>query len=147
MRRFAILLAVAVAVGVLPSLASSAAPVKEMTVSGTLNISADSCGFPVTVIPSKDVLRIFTFGDGRQILTGSYLATATGNGKSLELNLSGQGVFDPQTETFTSTGATLLILDGSLQLVHGPIIFGPGPADIRIVSHNVVDVCAALASP
>jgi hypothetical protein len=153
MRRLTILLAAALSVGFFAPLASSAAPVMERTVSGAFTVAAESCGFPVTVEPRHDQLRIFTFSSGRQILTGSYLATATGNGKSLSINLSGQGSFTPNSEgggTFVSTGATLFFLPGSLQLIHGPIVFEfdpEGNADITIVSSSVTDVCAILADP
>jgi hypothetical protein len=153
MRRLAIFLAVAVSVAVFPALASSAAPIMQRTVSGAFTVSEESCGFPVVVQPRHDKLRIFTFSNGRQVITGSYLATATGNGKTLNINLSGQASFKPNAEgggTFTTTGTTLFFLPGSLELIHGPIVFEIDPegnADIRVVSSSVTDVCAILADP
>jgi hypothetical protein len=99
----------------------------------------------VTVIPKQDVLHIFTFSGGRQILTGSYVATATGNGKSLKVNLSGQGTFNPDTGVFVSTGGTILIEPGSLLYVHGPIVFDANGR--TIISSSVTDVCAVLGDP
>jgi hypothetical protein len=142
-RRGVVASAAIVAVAVLPALASAAAPTKETTVSGAFVVSAASCGFEVAVEPSQDKLRIFTFQDGHQLLTGSYVATATNlsNGKSIKVNLSGQGV--GTADTFISTGGTLLIDPGALSYVHGPIIFTADGR--RIVSSSVVDVCALLA--
>jgi hypothetical protein len=145
MSRSIILLTAAILAGVWPSLASSDAPTKETTVNGPLNISSDSCGFPVTVVPTQDFVHIFTFSGGRQIFTGSYVATATGNGKSLNLNLSGQGKFNPETGVFVSTGGTILIEPGSLLYVHGPIVFDPNGR--TIISSSVTDVCAVLGDP
>ena len=149
------LIVAALSVGIWTASAWAAAPVKETTTSGPFTISADSCGFPVVVEPRQDKLRIFTFSDGRQILSGSYLATATNpeNGKSLSVNLSGQGTFKPNPDgsaTFISNGNTLFFLPGSLQLVHGPIVFdieASGDVTITIVSRGVTDVCAVLADP
>jgi hypothetical protein len=145
MSRSIILLSAVVFAGLWPSSASSDAPTKETIVQGTLNISADSCGFPVTVVPKQDVLHIFTFSDVRVILNGSYVATATGNGKNLNMNLSGQGTFNPETGVFVSTGGTILIEPGSLLYVHGPIVFDANGR--TITSSSVTDVCAVLGDP
>jgi hypothetical protein len=145
------LIAAALSVGHWATSASAAAPVKETTTSGPFTISDESCGFPVVVEPRQDKLRIFTFSDGRQVITGSYLATATGNGKTLSINLSGQATFDPNPDgsaTFITNGNTLFFLPGSLQLVHGPIVFdidANGDANITVVSSAVTDVCAVLS--
>jgi hypothetical protein len=63
--------------------------------------------------------------------------TATGNGKTLNINLSGQASFTPNAEggaTFITTGTTLFSGPGSLELIHGPIVFEfdpEGNADIN----------------
>jgi hypothetical protein len=150
-----LLITAALAFAIYPALASAAAPVKVTTTSGPFTISDESCGFPVVVEPRQDKLRIFTFSDGRQIITGSYLATATNpeNGKSLDINLSGQAVFEPNPDgsaTFITNGNTLFFLPGSVQLIHGPIVFdidSNGDATITVVSSGVTDVCAILSDP
>lgn len=155
LRPLTFLIAAALAVAICPALASAAAPVKETTTSGPFTISDESCGFPVVVEPRQDKLRIFTFSDGRQILTGSYLATATNpeNGKTLSVNLSGQATFRPHPDgsaTFITNGNTLFFFPGSLELIHGPIVFEfdpEGNADIAVVSSSVTDVCAILSDP
>jgi hypothetical protein len=147
------LFAAALAVTICPAFASAAAPVKETTTSGPFTISDESCGFPVVVEPHQDKLRLFTFSDGRELLTASYLATATNpvNGKSIRVNLSGQTTFKPHPDgsaTFISRGITLFFLPGSLELIRGPIVFeidAEGNADITVVSSSVTDVCAILA--
>jgi hypothetical protein len=95
--------------------------------------------------PRQDVVRIFTFSDSRQMVTGSYVATASGNGKSFNVNLSGQGKFNPETGVFVSTGGTILIEPGSLLYVHGPIVFDANGR--TIISSSVTDVCAVLGDP
>lgn len=149
------LFAAALAVAICPAPASATAPVKETTTSGPFTVSDESCGFPVVVVPRQDKLRLYTFSDGRELLTASYLATATNpvNGKSISINLSGQATFKPHPDgsaTFIARGTTLFFLPGSLELIHGPIVFefdAAGDADITVVSRSVTDVCAILADP
>jgi hypothetical protein len=87
------------------------------------------------------------------VIIGSYLATATGNGTTLNVNLSGQASFTPNEDgggTFITNGNTLFSGPRSLQLIHGPIVFDIDPegnADITFVSSGVTDVCAILADP
>jgi hypothetical protein len=155
LRPLTFLIAAALTVASWPALASAAAPVKETTISGSFTVSDESCGFPVVVEPRQDKLRIFTFSDGSQIITGSYLGTATNpeNGKTLSVNLSGQGSFSPNPDgsaTLILNGNTLFFLPGSLQLIHGPVVLdfdSNGDATITVVSSSVTDVCAILADP
>ena len=104
--------------------------------------------------PRHDRLRLFTFSDGRELLTASYLATATNleSGKSVKVNLSGQAVFKVSsdgTSAFRTTGATLLIDPGTLTLVHGPIVFSFDADGIflgrTVISSSTRDMCAALS--
>lgn len=153
--RTPILIAATLAATILPAVAAAAAPIKETTVSGSFVVSEESCGFAVAVEPRQDKLRIFTFSNGRQIITGSYLATATNveTGKTLDVNLSGQAFFKPNPDgggTFTTTGTTLFFLPGSLQLIRGPLVLefdANGDATITIVSSSVTDVCTVLSDP
>lgn len=145
MRRF-VPLAISLIAMAFPTLALSQAPVRERVSIGSF-VAEGSCAFPVSVEPSLDKFTILTFGDGRQIVTGTYIATATNldSGKSIDINLSGQSVFNPDTGVFSTTGTTLLVDEDALLLVHGPIIFD---AEGRtIISGAVTDVCAVLSGP
>ena len=146
------LVAALMAATILPTVAWAAAPVKETTISGSFVVSEESCGFAVAVEPRHDKLRLFTFADGRELLTASYLATATNldTGKAIQVNLSGQGVFTPNPNggIFTTTGNTLLSDPGSLRLIAGPITFeldANGNLIRTVVSQRARDVCAALS--
>jgi hypothetical protein len=129
-----------------PSPAGADAPVREQIITGSFLLER-SCAFPVSVVPSHDKGRLLTFSDGRQLFTGSYLATATNvdSDRSISLNLSGQSKFDPATGVFSTTGTTVLSDPGSLVLVHGPIIFDPQGR--TIISSSVTDLCEVLSSP
>jgi hypothetical protein len=129
-----------------PTLALAQAPVREKVSIGSF-VAESSCAFPVSIDPSLDQFTILTFGDGRQIVTGTYVATATNldTGKSVDINLSGQSIFNPETGVFSTTGTTLLVDEDALLLVHGPIIFD---AEGRtIISGSVTDMCAVLSDP
>ena len=139
---------------IVSAVAWAAAPVKETTITGNFFVSAESCGFAVILEPRQDKIRFFTFADGRELLTGSYVATATNveTGKSIKVNLSGQGVFRPNPDgsgIFTARGVTLLIDPGSLQLIAGPILFefdaNGNVIGQTVVSNSAKDVCAALS--
>jgi hypothetical protein len=146
MRRLA-LFAVALTAVALPSGALADPPVEEQFPNEPFTIGESSCGFPVLVEPSGGQVRIFTFSNGDQIIAGSFVATATNldSGKSTHINLSGQGRFDASTDTFVSTGGTILIDPGSLLYVHGPIVFDASGR--TIVSSSVTDMCAVLSDP
>ncbi len=79
-------------------------------------------------------------------------ATNLDTGKSIQVNLSGQGVSTPNPDgsgTFTTTGNTLLSDLGSLRLIAGPIVFefdtNGNLISRTIVSQSAKDVCAALS--
>jgi hypothetical protein len=157
MRRFSILLAAVLSVTAFPPSASPVAPVMERTFSGPFVLSTEFCDFAsIIVSPRHDKLRIFTFSDGRRIITSSYLATAfdSVNEKLLKLNLSGQARVQPTADggrTITRTGTNLLARPGSVLLVHGPIVVeldaDNNLIDITIVGHVVTDLCEFFRDP
>jgi len=144
MRRLT-LFAVAVAAMVFPSLSFADSPVQEVFTDEPFVVDASSCGFPVLVDPHGGRFKVFTFTNGDEITAGSFVATLTNldSGRSTHVNLSGQGKFDASTDTFVSTGGTILIDPGSLLYVHGPIVFDANGR--TIISSSVTDMCAVLS--
>jgi hypothetical protein len=105
-----------------------------------------------------------TFANGVTATEGQLKATVTGNGNTLNLNISGPGTFtqsstDPTTLYLRGEGTGLIFFfpgelgpdqPGALYLVHGlftetlNLLTGPVPGSFT-TKGSVTDLCAALA--
>src|SRR5215210_5386200 len=70
------------------------------------------CGFPLRVETLRNNVKMTTFSDGRQLVTGSHTSRLTNlsSGKSLVLTDAGNVMTNPQQTAETLTGRVVLFL-------------------------------------
>jgi hypothetical protein len=115
------------------------------------------CGFPMRAETLRNNVKITTFSDGRQLVTGShtYRLTNLSTGKSLVVTDAGSLTTDPAQTVDTFAGRLVLFLFPGEPLGPGVWLFAghvvatfaaPGGffySDLQIKG-NRVDLCAAL---
>jgi hypothetical protein len=120
------------------------------------------CPFDVEIVVTDNKEYSKTFDDGRMLITGKLKVTLINaeSGKSLDANISGQGVFrfhEDGSLTLRAHGRWLFFFfpgdlgpgaPGQMFLNSGRLILNQGPAGSEIVSRTgrTRDVCAALSS-
>lgn len=161
MRRSLVLLVVAVTAALVIPAASATQPVKEFLPFEGAELPG-ICPFTVQidVLANKEYSK--TFSDGRMLITGVFKIRLTNleSGKSMDANISGQGVFrfhEDGSATLHAHGRWLFFFfpgqlgpgePGQMFLNSGRVILNQGPEGDEIVKRtgHMRDVCAALAS-
>jgi hypothetical protein len=160
-RRFLILLAVALMAALVIPVASATRPVKEFLPFEGATLPG-ICPFTVQVdvLANKEYSK--TFSDGRMLITGVLKIRLTNleSGKSFDANISGQGVFrfhEDDSVTLHAHGNWLFFFfpgdlgpgtAGRMFLNSGRLVLNsaPGRTEITRRTGHKVNVCAALAS-
>jgi hypothetical protein len=115
------------------------------------------CGFPLRAETLRNNVKITTFSDGREVVTGShtYRLTNLSSGKSLVLTDAGNLITDPGQTADTFTGRVVLFLFPGEPLGPGAWLFvgrtvatfaEPGGffySNLDLTGQRV-DLCAAL---
>jgi hypothetical protein len=115
------------------------------------------CGFPLRAETLRNNVKITTFSDGRQLVTGShtYRLTNLSTGKSLVLTDAGNLITNPEQTTDTFTGRLVLFLfpgepfgPGAWLFIGRVVATFAEPGGFFYsgldVTGNRVDLCAAL---
>ena len=161
-RRRASLAARAVVVGLLcagtfGSGAQAVPPTRSTEPPFDIENSSVFCGFPLRAETLRNNVRITTFSDGRQLVTGTHTGRLTNlsSGKSLVITDAGSLVTDPEQTTDTFHGRVVLFLFPGEPLGPGAWLFvGRSVATFAQpggflysgldVKGKRVDLCAAL---
>ena len=161
MRRSLGLLVVAVTAALVIPVASAIQPVKEFLPFEGAELPG-ICPFTVQidVLANKEYSK--TFSDGRMLITGVFKIRLTNleSGKSMDANISGQGVFrfhEDGSATLHAHGRWLFFFfpgqlgpgePGRMFLNSGRVILNQGPEGDELVRRtgHKRNVCAALAS-
>jgi hypothetical protein len=116
-RRRISILARALVVGFLfaatvPSAAQAVPPTRSTEPPFDIENSSLFCGFPLRAETLRNNVKITTFSDGRQLVTGSHTGRLTNlsSGKSLVITDAGNLMTDPQQTTDTFHGRVVLFL-------------------------------------
>jgi hypothetical protein len=160
-RRRTSILAFALVVGVLfaaavASTAQAVPPTRETEPPFDFDNVSLFCGFPLRAETLQNNIKITTFSDGRQLVTGShtYRLTNLSSGKSLVLKDAGNLITNPGGTSETFTGRLVLFLfpgepfGPGASLFVGRVVatFAPGGffySDLDLTGQRV-DLCAAL---
>jgi hypothetical protein len=140
-------LALIVAMLVVPG--ALATPPTHVPITAADFTDSTSCGFPVDIHVTMASETATFLSDGTIIVTGPVMVTASANGKSVSLNVSGPTKISP-SGTIIGHGVGV----GPLQLPGGGVTlaYSTGQADITtspatlLHGHVLLDVCAALAA-
>jgi hypothetical protein len=116
-RRRTSILALALLAGVLfaatvASAAQAVPPTREKEPPFDFDSSSLFCGFPLRAETLRNNVKITTFSDGRQLVTGShtYRLTNLSSGKSLVLTDAGNLITNPEQTVDTFSGRVVLFL-------------------------------------
>ncbi|MEK6251028.1 MAG: hypothetical protein AABM43_03635 [Actinomycetota bacterium] len=116
-RRRTSILALALLAGVLfaatvASAAQAVPPTRETEPPFNIDNSSLFCGFPLRVETLRNNVKITTFSDGRQLVTGSHTSRLTNlsSGKSLVLTDAGNVITNPEQTAESLTGRLVLFL-------------------------------------
>jgi hypothetical protein len=161
-RRRTSILALALLAGVLfaatiASAAQAVPPTRETESPFDFDNSSLFCGFPLRAETLRNNVKITTFSDGRQLVTGShtYRLTNLSTGKSLVLTDAGNLITNPEQTVDTFSGRLVLFLFPGEPFGPGAWLFEgrvvatfaePGGffySDLDATG-NRVDLCAAL---
>lgn len=155
------LLVVAVTAALVIPVATATRPIKEfLPFEGAF--LPGICPFDVEIVVTDNKEYSKTFSDGRMLITGKLKVTLINaeTGKSLDANISGQGVFrfhEDGSLTLHAHGRWLFFFfpgqlgpgaPGRMFLNSGRVILNSGPEGDEISKRtgHMRDVCAALAS-
>jgi hypothetical protein len=161
-RRRISILALALVMGVLfaatlASAAQAVPPTRETEPPFDFDNVSLFCGFPLRAETLQNNIKITTFSDGRQLVTGShtYRLTNLASGKSLVLKDAGNLITNPDETSETFTGRLVLFLFPGEPFGPGASLFvgrvvatfaEPGGffySDLDLTGQRV-DLCAAL---
>ena len=124
MLAFALLVG-ALLVGTLANSAQAVPPTRETEPPFDFDNSSLYCGFPMRAETLRNNVKITTFSNGRQLVTGShkYRLTNLASGKSLVLTDAGNLITNPEQTVDTFTGRVVLFLFPSEPLGPGAWLF------------------------
>jgi hypothetical protein len=156
MKKLALAL-VALVISAVTATAGAVPPTRSTEPPLEFDSSSVFCGFPLRAEALRNNLKITTFSDGRQLVTGSqtYRLTNLASGKSLVTTVAGNLVTDPEQTTDTFHGRLGLFLFPGEPLGPGAWLFTgrvvatfavPGGffySDLETTGKRV-DLCAAL---
>jgi hypothetical protein len=151
------LLAGALFAATVTSAAQAVPPTRETEPPFDFDNSSLFCGFPLRAETLRNNVRITTFSDGRQLVTGShtYRLTNLSTGKSLVLTDAGNVITNPEQTAESLTGRLVLFLFPGEPFGPGAWLF-VGRADATFaepggffysgleLNGTRVDLCAAL---
>lgn len=127
--------------------AASATPPQRIPITAA-DFTDTTCAFPVDIHVTRSDETATFFSNGSIIVTGPVMVTASANGKTVSMNVSGPTTISPDG-TVIGHGlgiGPLRLPDGSVTLAYstGLVDITSQPAT-PLHAHVLLDVCAALA--